>query len=113
MIVLCLLVATSGLAGLLLAGVLVVSQWAIEGIFRHRAGVYVGYAEVLIMLGLIAFILYKSDEVCGRGSRNCIDGGEMVALFAFALVVSLILIVIPLLVLSSVRLSKWSANRAM
>ena len=113
MIVLFLIVAISGLAGFIIAGVLVVTQWVVEGIFRHRTGVYFGCAELLMVLGLIAFILNKSEEVCGRGSRSCIDGGEFAAVFAFALVVSLGVIVMPLIVLSTVRLSKWSGNRAM
>jgi hypothetical protein len=112
MIILFLIVAISGLAAFMVAGVLVAIQWSVEGMFRHRVGVYFGYAELLMTLGLIAFILYKSDEVCGRQSHNCIDGGEIVAFFAFALVVSLALIVIPLVILSTRRLSKWSANRA-
>src|SRR3954447_22340033 len=112
MIVLFLIVMVSGLAGSMVAGVLVVAQWAVEGIFRHHAGVYFGYVELLIVLGLIAFILKKSDEVCGRRSPQCIEGGEIVAVLAFGLVVSLALIVIPLVLLSMLRLSKWSANRA-
>jgi hypothetical protein len=112
MMVLFLLVAISGLAGFMVAGVLVVTQWALERMFRHRVGVHVGYAELLMVLGLIAFTLYKSDEVCGRGSSNCIDGGEFLAVFSFALVGSLVLIVMPLVLLSTLRLSKWSANRA-
>jgi hypothetical protein len=107
-----LLIPILALAGLMIAGVLVVIQWALEGIFDHRVGVYFGYAELLTVLGVIAFILYKSDEVCGRGSSSCIDGGEIFAVFAFALVCSLVLIVMPLVLVSTLRLSKWSANRA-
>jgi hypothetical protein len=107
------LVAISGLAGLMVAGVFVATQWALERVFRPRVGVYFGYAELLTAMAVIAFILYKSDEVCGRGSPNCTDGGEHVAVMAFALVGSLVLIVMPLVFLSTLRLSKWSANRAM
>ena len=103
MIILFLLVAISGLAGLMVAGVFVATQWALERVFRHRVGVYFGYAELLTTMGVIAFILYKSDEVCGSGSRNCIDGGEHVAVMAFALVGSLVLIVMPLVLLSTLR----------
>jgi hypothetical protein len=112
MTILFLLVAISGLAGLMIAGVLVATQWALEKAFRHRVGVYFGYAELLAAMGVIAFILYKSDEVCGQGSLSCMDGGEHVAVMGFALVGSLVLIVMPLVLLSTLRLSQWSANRA-
>jgi L-cystine uptake protein TcyP (sodium:dicarboxylate symporter family) len=112
MIVLFLFVAISGLAGLMVAGVLVAIQWTLERAFRHRVGVYFGYAELLTALGVITLILYKADEVCGRGSRSCIDGGEFLAVIAFGLVGSLGLIVMPLVLVSTLRLSKWSANRA-
>jgi hypothetical protein len=111
MIVLVLLVVLSSLAGLMVAGVLVAIQWALERAFRHRVGVYFGYAEFLTALGVITLILYKTDEVCGRGSRSCIDGGELLAVIAFALAGSLGLIVMPLVLVSTLRLSKWSANR--
>jgi L-cystine uptake protein TcyP (sodium:dicarboxylate symporter family) len=111
-VVLILSVVISGLAGLMVAGVLVVIQWVLEGIFRHHVGVYFGYAELLTALGLIAFILYKSDEICGRGSPSCIDGGEFFAGIPFVLVGLLGLIVMPLVLVSTLRLSKWSANRA-
>jgi hypothetical protein len=62
----------------MIAGVLVATQWALESVFHHRVGVYFGYAELLTAMVVIAFILYESDEICGRGSRNCMDGGEHV-----------------------------------
>jgi L-cystine uptake protein TcyP (sodium:dicarboxylate symporter family) len=95
----------------MVAGVLVVIQWALERVFRHRVGVYFGYAELLTALGVIAFILYKSDEVCGRGSPSCIDGGEAFAVIPYALVGWLGLIVMPLVLVSTLRLSQWSASR--
>jgi hypothetical protein len=111
-VILILFVVISGLAGLMLAGVLVVIQWALEGIFRHQVGVYFGYAELLTALGLIAFILYKSDEVCGHGPPRCIDGGELFAGIPFVLVGLLGLIVVPIVLVSTLRLSQRSVNRA-
>jgi hypothetical protein len=107
-----LFVVISGLAGLMVAGVLVLIQWALEGIFRHHVGVYFGYTELLTALGLIAFILYKSDEVCGRVSPRCTEGGELFAGVPFVLVGLLGLIVMPIVLVSTLRLSKWSADRA-
>src|SRR4051812_9067109 len=105
------LIAVASLIGFLIAGVLVAAQWTIEGALRCRVGVYFGYAELLIVLIVIAFAYYKIDEACGVGSRTCIDGGEFLALAGAALIGSLGLIVMPIVLLSTLRLSKWSASR--
>ncbi|MFL5314840.1 MAG: hypothetical protein ACJ8A0_07155, partial [Microvirga sp.] len=67
-----LLVAAGALLGLMIACVLVAIQWVMEGMFHRRVGVYCGYAELIAVLGLIAFVLHKAEEKCGAGSRTCI-----------------------------------------
>jgi len=107
-----LVVAAAALLGLMIASILVAIQWVMEGMFRRRLGVYCGYAELIAVLGLIAFILHKSEEKCGVGSRTCIDGGEWFAVFTFLFAGILGLIVMPVVFVSVLRLSKWSAHRA-
>jgi hypothetical protein len=97
------------LGGLMIAGVLAAIQWTLEGIFHHRAGVYFGYATLLTIPVLITFIFYKVDEACARGL--CIDGGEFGIFVGFALMVSLGLIVMPLVLVSTLRLLKSSKTR--
>jgi hypothetical protein len=48
-----LLIAVAVLIGLIAAGILVAIQWSVEGIFRHRVGIYLGYAEVFAVLATI------------------------------------------------------------
>ena len=93
----------------MIAGVLAVIQWTLEGILHYRVGVYFGYVTLLTAPVLIAFIFYKVDESCARGL--CIDGGEFGIFIGFALMVSLGLIVMPLVLVSTLRLLKSSKTR--
>jgi hypothetical protein len=97
------------LGALMIAGVLAVIQWTLEGMFHHRTGVYFGYAAILAIPVLIACMFFSMDEACARGL--CTDGGEFGMVVGFALMISLSVIVMPLVLISTLRLLNSSKTR--
>jgi hypothetical protein len=115
------LAVSAALCGLATVGVLVGIQWALEWIFSRRLGFYCGCVEICLVLGLLGFSVYVLNGACDRyvvegtdqlSPNSCQGGGGVVVLFAYALVGSMGLIVLPLLVFSTWRLAKRPTKRA-
>src|SRR5882757_7422255 len=91
-----------------LAAALSLLSWAIEILLRRRIGVYLAYGLILIITALTAWTCYRAYSGCSREMTlaNC-EWNPLIYLFSL----NLMLLTIPLLSFSTIRLKKWSDTR--
>jgi H+/Cl- antiporter ClcA len=104
-----LLLTYAGLA-LALAALLGATFWAVEIMFGRRIGVYLSYATILIVASFAAWLVYDLSRPCEFVEERPRHSCEWSVLY-FLLLASLVLLTIPLLVLSTTMLKKWSDPR--
>jgi H+/Cl- antiporter ClcA len=84
--------------------------WAIEIVFGRRIGVYLSYATILTVASFAVWLVYDLLRPCEFVEVPPRHPCEWRFLY-FILLGSLILLTIPSLVLSTMRLRKWSDTR--
>jgi H+/Cl- antiporter ClcA len=86
------------------------SLWTVEIVFGRRIGVYLSYATILIVASFAAWVAYDFLRPCESVEVTPRHSCEWSVLY-FLLLGSLVLLTIPSLVLSTIRLRKWSHVR--
>ncbi len=109
------------LLGFALALTLVVAalSWTVEAVLRHRIGFYLGYVVMVVLAFIIVGFAQSEIMECGLfkespggcelSSPNCYDC-EFSLVFQL-LSISFMFVTIPLLIVSQIKLKKWSQSR--
>jgi hypothetical protein len=100
---------------LALAPIIAALSWPVEAVLRRRIGVYFGYVVMFAVAYLIARFAQSEIMECGFGgncselsSPNCDCGFSL--LFKL-LIIFLAFVTMPLLLVSQMKLKKWSQSR--
>jgi hypothetical protein len=86
------------------------SCWLIEAAVGRHVGVYVGYAAMAAVMLLVVHEVHASLACRGASSSWCNPHDWLAYNRAHA--ATLTLIAMPLLVISEIKLRRWSRNRA-
>jgi hypothetical protein len=101
------------LLGLALALALIIAalSWAIEAVLRHRIGFYLGYGVMFVVAFII--LIQASFEIkdCGLFKFGYVEGICELSPLLQLLSAGFILITMPLVLVSQMKLKKWSQSR--
>src|SRR6266481_1638134 len=93
------------------ASVLSALCWLIEMTVGRQIGVYAGYAAALAVVLMIVRSIYASLECYGASGSWC-NPHDWLA-YDRALAAALTLVSMPLLIVTEMKLRRWSRNRAL
>ena len=86
--------------------------WLLELLARRSVGVYLGYAAISIVIFYTARIIYGEIMECsGAFGRPVLFPQCEWSIVSRLLAVFLMMITTPLLILSEIKLRRWSLNR--